>query len=63
MAKRKSLSKKVKEENARLLAQTEDLKSEIADLEEVRECLITIIFSMEVLMYREPSRPRKEFPF
>ena len=58
-----SNSENIEEENAKLLAQTEDLKSDIAELEEVKECLITIIFSMEVLMYSERSGSRKGFHF
>ena len=56
-------SNKIKEENARLLAQNEDLKSHIAKLKDEKECLIAVIFSMEVLMYSERTIPRKGFPF
>jgi len=56
-------SKKIKEENARLLAENEDLKEHIEELKYVKETLVTIIFSMEVLM-SEPSRKRySDFPF
>lgn len=56
-------SNKIKEENARLLAQTEDLKEHIEELKYVKESLVAIIFSMEVLMYSERSRERTGFPF
>ena len=56
-------SKKIKEENARLLAENEELKEHIEELKYVKETLVTIIFSMEVLM-SEPSRKRySDFPF
>ena len=57
-------SKKIKEENARLLAENEDLKEHIKELKYVKETLVTIIFSMEVLMSEQPSRKRySDFPF
>ena len=57
-------SKKIKEENARLLAENEDLKEHIEELKYVKETLVTIIFSMEVLMSEQPSRKRySDFPF
>ena len=57
-------SKKIKEENARLLAENEDLKEHIEELKYVKETLVAIIFSMEVLMSEQPSRKRySDFPF
>ena len=56
-------SKKIKEENARLLAENEDLKEHIEELKYLKESLVAIIFSMEVLMYTKQSRKRTEFPF
>ena len=57
-------SNKIKEENARLLAENEDLKEHIEELKYVKETLVTIIFSMEVLMSEQPSRKRySDFPF
>jgi len=56
-------SNKIKEENTRLLAENEDLKEHIEELKYVKESLIAIIFSMEVLMYSERSSKRTGFPF
>ena len=56
-------SNKIKEENARLLAENEDLKEHIEELKYLKESLVAIIFSMEVLMYSKQSRKRTEFPF
>ena len=58
-----SNSENIKEENARLLAENEELKEQNEELKYVKETLVTIIFSMEVLM-SEPSRKRySDFPF
>ena len=57
-------SNKIKEENARLLAENEELKEQNEELKYVKETLVTIIFSMEVLMSEQPSRKRySDFPF
>ena len=59
-----SNSENFKEENARLLAENEELKEQNEELKYVKETLVTIIFSMEVLMSEKPSRKRySDFPF
>jgi len=50
------------EEEAELLAKTKNLKSHIAMLEDEKECLLAVIFSLQVLMiYSKQSKPTGEF--
>ena len=54
-------SNKIKEENSRLLAENEDLKRTYKRARRyVKESLVAIIFSMEVLMYSEPIKAKEQ---
>ena len=56
-----SNSENIEEKNARLLAETKDLKSHIEMLEDEKEYLIAVVFSIQVLIYSDQSEPTTEF--